>query len=73
MGRAHVTMDDELLGRLVEDPDLCRQVAVMHVKPFGNGTWLALVSSDHLPEGYHGQQDIIVDGSAIRFRKDVDV
>ena len=71
MGRAHVIVHNDLLGRL--NGELREKVTVINFRPFCDDTVIALVSSDALPEGYHGQQDIIIDGSEIRFRKDLDV
>ena len=71
MGRAHIVVHNDLLGRL--NGELSAQVTVIHFRPFCDETVIALVSSHALPEGYHGQQDIIVDGDSVSFRKEVDV
>jgi len=73
MGRAHVLVHDDLLKRIKVDPRLRRQLLVVTAMPFGENTHLLLVSSHALPEGYHGQHDLIVDGGQIRFKRDVDV
>jgi hypothetical protein len=73
MGRAHVLVHDELLKRIKIDPRLRQQILIVASKPFGEDTHLLLVSSARLPDGYHGQHDLILDGGQIRFKKDADV
>ena len=73
MGRAHVLVHDDLLKRIKVDPRLYQQLLIVTSKPFGEDMHLLLVSSHALPEGYHGQQDLILDGGQFRFKRDVDV
>jgi hypothetical protein len=73
VGRAHVLVPDELLKRIKIDPRIYQQLLIVTSKPFGEDAHLLLVSSDRLPEGYHGQHDLILDGGQIRFKKDADV
>jgi hypothetical protein len=38
-----------------------------------DGLMFSLIHSPHLPDDYHGQMDIIIDGKLLRFKKDCDV
>jgi hypothetical protein len=69
----HCLVHDELLKRIKIDPRLYQQLLIVTSKPFGKDTHLLLVFSDRLPEGFHGQHDLILDGGQIRFKKDADV
>jgi hypothetical protein len=48
---------------------------VVHARPFGVDTSIALIATPLLPEGYNGVQDIMIEvvTGVIQFKKDADV
>ena len=74
MGRAHIIVSGDLLARINSDDRINKRVCVTKDTPFCGDTHYAEIFSLLLPDGYHGVQDIIVEGGGIvRFRKDCDV
>ncbi len=67
MGQAHILMFHEYYETI------SKLVTVISYSDFGDGTFIALIETPLLPEGYHGVQDIILEDDRVRFRKDLDV
>ncbi len=74
MGTAHIQISESLLIKL-QNPPFDKLITIIDFSDFGDGSFSAFVSSDALPEGFHGVQDIVVDfkNNTIRFSKEVDV
>ena len=71
MGRAHVLIHSTLRETL-RKPELAEQIRILSCRSFDDGVSLALVSSDHLSDGYHGQKALVVEGLSLRFADDRD-
>lgn len=74
MGTAHIQISESLLNKL-QNPPFNTLLTIIDFSDFGDGTVTAFVSSDALPEGFNGVQDIIVDDRvpSVRFKREVDV
>ena len=75
MGLAHVVVSNALLAR-IRDPngDIRHRVSVIESSPFCDETHLILICTPILRDGYHYQQDIIIeDDGTIRFQRDADL
>ena len=72
MGHAHVIVDNDLRQRLKQEQQLANQIMFARERVFCDATLIALVSSPHLPNGYNGQQAIVVEGDSVRFNPDRD-
>jgi hypothetical protein len=66
-GTAHVVVDDDTLAWMCFRPD----VHVLKESDQGDGTYLALVESTELPDGYQGVWNVVI-ADPVRFRKDAD-
>lgn len=71
MGSCHVLMHDRLLEKVKQSPyDVIIQV--LRVTEFEDNIYNVLLETDVLPDGYHGQQEIIVTEDSVEFRRDTD-
>lgn len=75
IGRAHVIVTNALLARMKDEGgDIAHRITVISHRPFCDGTAIALITTPLLADGYHGQQDMIVEADGtIRFKRDCDV
>ena len=72
MGTCHVIMHEKLIEKVSQSPyDLV--VCLLETKEWGeDGLYQVHLETDVLPDGYHGQQEIIVTEDSIKFRRDTD-
>lgn len=54
-------------------PLYAEAVTILSASRFGDRLLQVRVSSPVLASGYHGQQEIVVEGAGVRFKKEVDV
>ncbi len=73
MGRAHAIVSTALLDRLKGEEAFAGQIAVLAEKAWCDHTHYVEIASPGLADGYHGVQDIIVEGHSVRFKRDCDV
>ncbi len=72
MGRAHAIVSIALLDLLRRVP-LAGQVNLVNVKIWDDRLHLVAFTAPALSDGFHGRQDIIVEGNSVRFKKGADV
>jgi hypothetical protein len=73
MGRAHAIVSTALLDRLKCEEAFARQIDLLAEKPWCDHTYYVEIASPGLADGYHGVQDIIIEGDSVRFKRDCDV
>lgn len=74
MGTCHIHVNSELRDRIKTDPHLSDLISIITESLFDDdGLWIMKVSSPLLPAGYQFQQDLIVEGSNVRFARSLDV
>lgn len=72
MGTCHVIMHEKLIEKVSQSPyDII--VRILSKVDFGeDNLYQVHVDTDVLPDGYHGQQEIIITPDSIQFRRDTD-
>jgi hypothetical protein len=70
MGTAHIQVSENLLHKL--ESDFSDQITIINYTDFGDGSFSVSVSSDALPEGYNGVQEIYVVDGTLKFRRETD-
>lgn len=71
MGTCHVLMHENLLEKIRRQP-YSKDIRIHSVGEFEEGFFNVLLETEILSEGYHGQQEIILENDIIRFRRDTD-
>jgi hypothetical protein len=71
MGSCHVLMHEKLLEKIRQAPYNVI-IEVLRVSEFEDDIYNVLIETAVLPDGYHGQQEIIVEDESVRFRRDTD-
>lgn len=71
MGSCHVLMHEKLLEK-VKQPPYDVIIQVLRITEFEENIYNVLLETDVLPDGYHGQQEIIVNKDSVEFRRDTD-
>lgn len=72
MGTCHVLMHEKLIEKVSQAPyDLI--VKILGKTDYGeDGLYQVHLETDVLPDGYHGQQEIIVTEDSVEFKRDYD-
>lgn len=72
MGTCHVLMHKKLIERITAPPyDVV--VTVLGMIDYGeDGLFQVHIETDILPEGYHGQQEIVVTEDGVELKRDYD-
>ena len=72
MGTCHVIMHKKLIEKVSAAPyDLI--IRILETKEWGeDGLYQVHLDTDVLSDGYHGQQEIIVEPDSVEFRRDTD-
>jgi hypothetical protein len=70
-GTANILIHFDLLVRLIRD--FSKELDFHYTVEWDDeDMFFHLVASPHLPEGYHGQQDVYIE-SGLKFKRDCDV
>ncbi len=70
MGTCHVLMHENLLEKVRSQ--YSSSIKIYSVGEFEEGFFNVLLESEILPNGYNGQQEMILEDGIIRFRRDTD-
>jgi hypothetical protein len=71
MGAGHVECHRDLRAKLKTEP-YASIAKIERESIFSADCYLLLIKSPLLPPGYHGQQELVVDGDNIRFKRYVE-
>lgn len=68
----HVLMHEKLIEKISQSPyDLI--VKILGIVDYGeDGLYQVHLETDVLPDGYHGQQEIVVTEDSVEFKRDYD-
>lgn len=72
MGQAHVVLSTAWLGELRKHPHL---ITFLRISIWDDASWVCLVESQFLPDGYHGEQVVVRESSdplTISFMREMD-
>lgn len=72
MGQAHIIVNASWLDELRQNPHL---ISFIRVSPWDDTSWVCLIESSQLPDGYHGEQIVVKDSQdplTIRFVREMD-
>jgi hypothetical protein len=67
MGTVHIECHRDLWAKLKTEP-YASMVKIERESILFTDCYLLLIKSPLLPPGYHGRQELIVDGGIVRFR-----
>lgn len=71
MGSCHVLMHEKLLEK-VRQPPYNVIIEILRVTEFEDTIYNVLIETEVLSDGYHGQQELIIAGDTVEFRRDTD-